>query len=74
MQQKIASFFSTSDLQSACNQIEVEVDDKSKTAFTKPFGLYEFTRMPFELRNAPATKGDAGDFQKTDLSNYALLS
>lgn len=50
-----AKQFSTIDLKAAYNQIEVEECDKHKTAFTMPFGLYEFNRMPFGLVNAPAT-------------------
>ena len=48
-------WFSTIDLQSAYNQVEVEEDDKQKTAFCSPLGLYEYNRMPFGLNNAPAT-------------------
>ena len=50
-----SKYFSTLDLQSAYNQIEVAVEDRAKTSFTTLFGLYEFTRMPFGLCNAPAT-------------------
>ena len=35
--------------------MEVDDQDREKTAFTTPFGLFEFERMPFGLCNAPAT-------------------
>ncbi len=35
-------------------QIELEEDDKHKTAFTTKYGLFQYRRMPFGLCNAPA--------------------
>ena len=49
-----ASWFSTLDLASGFNQIGVTEEDKAKTAFITPFGLFEYNRMPFGLCNAPA--------------------
>ena len=43
------------DLQSAYNQIVVSESDREKTAFIHRTGLFEFIRMPFGLKNAPAT-------------------
>ncbi|KAK3793668.1 hypothetical protein RRG08_014562 [Elysia crispata] len=50
-----ASFFSTLDLASGYYQVAMHKDDQEKTAFTTPFGLWEFTTLPFELSGAPTT-------------------
>lgn len=48
-------WFSTLDLASGYNQVPVSEQDRPKTAFCTPFGLFEFNRMPFGLCNAPST-------------------
>ncbi|GFU46961.1 retrovirus-related Pol polyprotein from transposon 17.6 [Trichonephila clavipes] len=37
------------------HQVKVHVEDQDKTAFVCPFGTYRFLRIPYGLRNAPAT-------------------
>lgn len=48
-------YFTTLDLTSSFHQIEVEPKDIPKTAFSVEHGHYEFVRMPFGLKNSPAT-------------------
>lgn len=42
-------WFSTLDLASGYNQVPVSEQDKPKTAFYTPFGLFEWNCVPFGL-------------------------
>ena len=48
-------FFSMLDLASGYWQVELDSNDREKSAFTMRQGLYDFSVMPFGLCNAPST-------------------
>ena len=50
-----SSHLSKIDLAKGFYQVPVDPQDRAKTAFISPSGKFEFTQMPFGLRNAPAT-------------------
>lgn len=50
-----ASYFTTIDMVSGYHQVEVAPEDRAKTAFITPYGLFQYCRMPFGLSGAPGT-------------------
>ncbi|CAL0324442.1 unnamed protein product [Lupinus luteus] len=61
------AFYCFLDGYSGYNQITVDPQDQEKTAFTCPFGIFAYRKMPFGLCNAPAT------FQRCMLAIFSDL-
>ncbi|CAF3835454.1 unnamed protein product [Rotaria sordida] len=57
-------YFSKLDLKSGFYQIPIREADKEKTAFTTPFGLYQFNVLPMGLKNSPPTFQKAQAFKQ----------
>ena len=50
-----AKYFSALDLSSGFHQIPMDENSRKYTAFSTPQGHFHYNRMPFGLKNAPAT-------------------
>ncbi|GFV96428.1 hypothetical protein TNCV_2870051 [Trichonephila clavipes] len=70
---KSTVFMSTLGLKSGYHQVEVNPADQDKTAFVCPFGTFRYKRMPFGLRNAPATFQRLMDLFRNGLPNVNIL-
>ena len=68
-----AKWFSTLDMVSGYWQVEVADEDKEKTAFCTPDGLFEFNVLPFGLCNGPATFQRLMDLVLTNLQWSSCL-
>ena len=66
-----AKYISTLDLTRGYWQVPVAKSSQPKTAFTTPFGLFEFVVMPFGLHGAPATFQRMMDRLLNGIGDYA---
>lgn len=71
---KRTNYMSTIDLQAAYHQVPVHEKHRDKTGFVTPFGSYRFLRMPFGLKNAPATFQRLIDRFRRGLSDIVILA
>ena len=68
-----AKYFSVFDLATASHHIKMDPKDSHKTAFSTLHGHYEFDRMPFGLKTAPATFQRLMDLTLTGLTGTELF-
>ncbi len=64
------------------HQVEVEAKDREKTSFVRPFGIFQYRRMPFGLCNAPSVfqrlmdevLAECVDFAKVYIDDILVVS
>lgn len=67
-----SKYFSALDCRQGYFQIKMDPTDKEKTSFCCSRGLFQFTVMPFGLRNAPATYQHLMYIVLQDFSHFAF--
>ena len=68
-----ARYFPVFDLATGFHHIPMDPKDSHKTAFSSPFGHYEFDRMPLGLKNTQATFQRLIDIVLTGLQGTELF-
>lgn len=68
-----ATIFSTVDCNNGYWQTEIPEADRNKTTFSSHHGLFLFIRMPFELKNAPASFQRAVDIIMSRVKRQSAL-
>ncbi|GBG78703.1 hypothetical protein CBR_g27928 [Chara braunii] len=68
-----ATYFSKLDLKSSYHQIEIQPQDRYKTAFKTRYGHFQCVVMPFGLTNAPATFQAAMTTEFRDVLDCSVL-
>ena len=66
-----ASVFSVMDLQSGYWQLQTAREDRHKTDFITKYGLFEYTKMSFDLCNTPSNSY-VSNVYGADLSGNAM--
>lgn len=69
-----AKIFTKLDLRNAYNQVRIREGDQFKTAFTTPFGCFEYQVMPFGLCNAPSSFQRLINLALSDLLNVFVVA
>ena len=68
-----SKYFSTLDLRAGYWQLSVAPEDREKTAFVTPDGLWEFIRLPFGVSGGPATFQRAIEIILSGLTYHTCL-